>query len=82
MASITIRKLDESTKQQLRLRAAHNQRSMEDEARNILRAALAGGATMPFDLGQMIHRRFVRLGGIELQLPAREAIRKAPEPGK
>jgi plasmid stability protein len=82
MASITIRKLDESTKQQLRLRAAHNQRSMEDEARNILRAALAGAAKTPSDLGQVIHRRFARLGGIELQLPAREAIRKVPEPGK
>ncbi len=81
MASITIRKLDESTKQQLRLRAAHNQRSMEDEARNILRAALAGVTTTPLDLGQVIHRRFARLGGIELQLPEREAMRKAPEPG-
>jgi antitoxin FitA len=52
-----------------------------DEARNILRAALAGATTTPLDLGQVIHRRFARLGGIELQLPAREAIRKAPEPG-
>lgn len=81
MASITIRKLDEATKQRLRLRAAHNKRSMEDEARNILRAALAATAVTALDLGQVIHRRFARLGGIELQLPAREAIRKAPEPG-
>jgi len=53
---------------------------MEDEARNILRAALAGAATTPIDLGEVIHRRFARLGGIELQLPAREAIRRTPEP--
>src|ERR1700682_109948 len=37
MASITIRGLDDDLKQRLRLRAARNGRSMEDEARNILR---------------------------------------------
>jgi plasmid stability protein len=31
--SLTIRKLDEQTKARLRVRAAHHQRSMEDEAR-------------------------------------------------
>ena len=39
MASLTIRKLDEALKQRLRLRAAQNGRSMEDEARTILRRA-------------------------------------------
>jgi phosphopantothenoylcysteine decarboxylase / phosphopantothenate---cysteine ligase len=45
MASITIRQLDDDLKRQLRLRAAKNGRSMEDEARTILRgaAALEGG---------------------------------------
>ncbi len=38
MASMTIRQLDEDLKQRLRLRAASNGRSMEDEARTILRA--------------------------------------------
>src|ERR1700676_470775 len=37
MASITIRGLDDTLKQRLRLRAARNGRSMEDEARTILR---------------------------------------------
>ena len=41
MASITIRQLDEGSKRRLRLRAARNGRSMEDEARTILRAAAA-----------------------------------------
>jgi phosphopantothenoylcysteine decarboxylase/phosphopantothenate--cysteine ligase len=41
MASITIRQLDEGLKRRLRLRAARNGRSMEDEARTILRAAAA-----------------------------------------
>ena len=42
MASITIRNLDEETKRRLRIRAARHERSMEEEARNILRSALAG----------------------------------------
>ena len=43
MASITIRNLDESTKQALRERAAQNGRSMEEEARLLL-AALEQGS--------------------------------------
>ena len=41
MASMTIRQLDQDLKQRLRLRAARNGRSMEDETRTILRAATA-----------------------------------------
>ncbi|HWM80806.1 MAG TPA: bifunctional phosphopantothenoylcysteine decarboxylase/phosphopantothenate--cysteine ligase CoaBC [Pseudolabrys sp.] len=39
MASLTIRKLDEAMKARLRLRAARNGRSVEDEVRTILRQA-------------------------------------------
>ena len=39
MASITIRNLDESVKARLRIRAAQHGRSMEEEARHILRDA-------------------------------------------
>jgi plasmid stability protein len=42
MASITIRTLDDDLKRHLRMRAAQNGRSMEQEAREILRAALSG----------------------------------------
>ena len=82
MASITIRKLDEPTKQRLRVRAAHHNRSMEDEARNIRRAALADDAATPQDLALAIHRRFKALGGIDLQLPDREPTRDPPKPGQ
>jgi phosphopantothenoylcysteine decarboxylase / phosphopantothenate---cysteine ligase len=41
MASITIRQLDDDLKRRLRLRAARNGRSMEDEVRTILRTAAA-----------------------------------------
>src|ERR1700746_323095 len=39
MASITIRQLGDDLKRRLRLRAARNGRSMEDEARTLLRDA-------------------------------------------
>jgi phosphopantothenoylcysteine decarboxylase/phosphopantothenate--cysteine ligase len=42
MASLTVRKLDESLKTLLRLRAARHGRSMEDEVRTILREAAEG----------------------------------------
>ena len=41
MASLTVRQLDEKLKKQLRLRAAKNGRSVEDEVRTILRSAAA-----------------------------------------
>ncbi len=82
MASITIRKLDEQTKARLRVRAAHRKRSMEDEARHILRAALAEEAAASSDLAQAIRRRFEPLGGVALSLPGRQPMREPPKPGK
>jgi antitoxin FitA len=40
MATLTIRKLDDRLMVRLRVRAAHNGRSMEEEAREILKSAL------------------------------------------
>jgi len=82
MASITIRNLDDQTKSRLRVRAAHHRRSMEDEARNILRAALAEDRGTFVDLAEAIRRRFEPLGGVDLALPAREPIREPPKPGR
>ena len=47
MASLTIRKLDEAIKDDLRLRAARNGRSVEDEVRVILREAVNGVRARP-----------------------------------
>ncbi len=47
MASLTVRQLDEALKQQLRLRAARNGRSVEDEVRSILREAAGETETPP-----------------------------------
>ena len=82
MASITIRNIDETTKARLRARAAHHKRSMEDEVRNILRAALSEEPAARHNLAEAIRRRFQPLGGVKLDLPAREPMRDPPKPGK
>jgi plasmid stability protein len=79
MTSLTIRKLEDSLKKRLRLRAAKNGRSMEEEARNILRGALATERDeQDVDLGTAIHRLFAPLGGVDLQPPAREPASLPP----
>lgn len=82
MASITIRKLDESLKSKLRIRAACNNRSMEDEVRNILQTVLADTLPAAGNLGESIHCRFKALGGVDLDLPERKPSRKPPKPGR
>ncbi|HEX5430699.1 MAG TPA: hypothetical protein VFW83_01935 [Bryobacteraceae bacterium] len=78
MASLTIRKLDESTKSALRIRAAHHGRSMEEEAREILKCALARTSAEPRNLGEAIHAHFAALGGVELPKILREPMREPP----
>lgn len=78
MASMTIRNLDDALKARLRIRAAEHNRSMEDEARDILRAALSASAPKPQNLAQSI---LGRLKGVsaDLDLPLREAVRTPPD---
>ena len=80
MASITIRNLDDETKERLRVRAAHRRRSMEEEARSILREALDAETTLPRNLAQLVHDRFSALGGVDLEIPVREPMRDPPQP--
>jgi plasmid stability protein len=79
MATITIRKLDERTKGRLRVRAARHGRSMEAEAREILRAALDRRSMRKISLAEMIRHRFEPLGGVELELPQRSPIEEPPD---
>ncbi|MFW5660348.1 MAG: FitA-like ribbon-helix-helix domain-containing protein [Oceanicaulis sp.] len=77
MASITIRNLDEATKRRLRVRAAAHGRSMEEEARRILREAVAE-ATPTRNLAAEIRARVDAAGGgFDIDLPDREP---APDP--
>jgi antitoxin FitA len=79
MSSITIRNLDPEIKQRLRVRAAQHGRSMEAEARRILQTALSAAAGVPArNLYDRIHARFAQLGGIDLELPPRDAAREPP----
>ena len=79
MASITIRNLDDTVKQRLRVRAASHGRSMEEEARQILRAALAEQAAGSDNLAEALSRRFRSFGGVELPDTPREPIREPPD---
>lgn len=78
MASMTIRNLDDSLKQRLRLRAASHGRSMEDEVRDILKIVLASEEGRSTDLARSIRQRITELGGMELELTPREPIRDVP----
>ena len=79
MASITIRNLDDETKARLRMRAARHRRSMEEEARNVLRQALATPEGPGVSLAEAVQRRFRKLGGVELELPRRGPMRPPPK---
>jgi plasmid stability protein len=81
VTTMTIRNMDEQIKARLRVRAATHGRSMEDEARDILRAALSAEAVRSVSLVEAIRSRVAPFGGVTLEPPGREAIRDVPEPG-
>jgi plasmid stability protein len=82
MASITIRNLDDRTKDRLRVRAARHGRSMEEEARSILRSAVVRRDAPESSLAAAIGRRFRSLDTSDLVIPEREPIRKPPRIGR
>lgn len=78
VASLTIRNLEEHLKEDLRVRAAQHGRSMEEEARQILRQVLA--PAMPSgSLSERIQRRFAALDADKLPVPARRPSRPPPQ---
>lgn len=79
MASITIRRLDDGVKAKLRIRAAGHGRSMEEEAREILRAGLTNEPTLRLNLADSIRQYIAPLGGVELMLRPREHVRRPPK---
>ena len=71
MADISIRNLDDSVRDRLRVRAASHGRSMESEVRVILTEAV----TEPREragLVAVLADRFSELGGIDLEVPKRD----------
>lgn len=79
MGTLTIRNLDDPLKTRLRLRAAARNRSMEEEARQIIRAALQEPLPPAQDLGTTIRSRFAALGDVQLAIEAREPARTPPD---
>jgi plasmid stability protein len=77
MASMTIRGIDDALKARLRLQAAQHNRSMEDEARAILRAALSTEHPRERSLAAAIRAHIEPLGGVTLEIEPREPM---PDP--
>jgi plasmid stability protein len=76
MGSLTIRRLDDSVKARLRVRAAQHGRSMEEEARQILTIQLAEEPKREENLASSIRRKFAPIGGVDLVIPPRKIWRR------
>ena len=78
MTSMTIRNLGDSFKQNLRVLAALHGRSMEDEARTILRDAVQQNMPDSEAMLKRIRSRFAALGDVDLPQAPRQAMREPP----
>lgn len=76
MATLTIRDLDDTIKERLRVRAAMHGHSMEEEARLILRSAV-GGVTGS-KLWNRSRELFSGKDGVDLDVPSCSQDRPAP----
>ena len=66
----------EKTKARLRMLAAENGRSMEEEAREILRTSLSFVGSEQGGLAESIRKRFAAFRGVKLNIPKRQQMRK------
>jgi plasmid stability protein len=78
MAAVSIRDLDDDVKDRLRVRAARNGRSMEAEIRAILTDAVSESDASRSLFTELLDR-FGEIGGVELDLPARANVARAPD---
>ncbi len=65
-----------------RIRATRNERSKEEEAREILKGALAREPSHRLNLAESIRRHIEPLGGVDLTLPSRQPVRRPPKLAK
>lgn len=68
MAAVSVRNLPDDVKEQLRVRAARNGRSLEAEIRHILTDAVGDA---DHHLGRAMLETFGPMGGVEVDLPER-----------
>ena len=81
MASVLIRNVDEALHQRLKASAASHRRSLEEEARELLRAAVARQQAPPqVNLADLAQRLFGREHGVDLDIPRRGTAPKCPPP--
>ncbi len=73
-----MRNVDDELKARLRARAAAHNRSMEDEARDILRSVLSAEEIAALPLGSGVHAVFAPLGGRDAPVVDREPMRDPP----
>jgi antitoxin FitA len=76
VAAVSIRNLDDTVRERLRIRAAAHGRSMEAEMRAILVEAVREPGDEEGVLGALVER-FGELGGIDLDVPTRSAPPRA-----
>ena len=81
MSILTIADVDEDLRTRLQRRAGRRGLSVEAEALDILRSAVACDEcdAVPGNLAEAIRAIVEPLGGIELDIPPRSASRKPPE---
>jgi hypothetical protein len=78
MASLTVRNLDASIKTRLKIRAAKNGRSMEEEVRVLIEEAVEPKAATGAGLFQKIHKLVQRHGPLDIRIPVRKSTHRQP----
>ena len=79
MNSLTVRHIDEDLMARLRARAAVHGKSIEDEARDILEAAVSADDLPATTLYEAIRKHVEPWGGFDLPDIPREAMREPPD---
>jgi len=81
VVSLLIRNVDKALHSRLRARAAEHRRSLEEEARELLRTAVARQGTEPREnIVDIARRLFGPEHGIELDIPPRGRAPETPPP--
>ncbi|GGA46602.1 plasmid stability protein [Okeania sp. KiyG1] len=78
MSSIKIENFDDDLIVRLQKRAESSGRSLEAEAKEILRAVLTENETYPLNIAAKIKQRFSNFGDFEIPTIVRDTLRKPP----
>ncbi|WP_107671022.1 plasmid stability protein [Cyanothece sp. BG0011] len=78
MNKLILDNLDENLQVSLEKQAKENGRSLEEEAKEILRGVLLENPSHPRNLALAIKRRFAELGDFEIPTTSRDSMREPP----